>query len=209
LSQYTKVFVNGYWAGVVEDPYHCVSYVKAFRRNGLLPIFMSILFDIRQNTIQIYCDEGRLTRPVLYRSETGFFFENPSPIKTKIEDNDFTWKELIAGFNEKAEGWDPMKIYELPELYSDVGSEMNPMKLDRFIKNKAVIEYIDTSEVEGLYIALKPDGLTPEHTHMEIHLSLTLGMMCNLIPFPQNNPATRNSFSCGFALPYELPSENG
>ena len=197
LNQYTKVFVNGYWAGVVEDPYHCVSYVKAFRRNGLLPIYMSILFDIRQNTIQIYCDEGRLTRPVLYRSETGFFFENPSPIKTRIDDNDFTWKELIAGFNEKAEGWDPMKIYELPELYPDVGSEMNPMKLDRFIKNKAVIEYIDTSEVEGLYIALKPDSITPEHTHMEIHLSLTFGMMCNLIPFPQNNPATRNSFSCG------------
>jgi DNA-directed RNA polymerase II subunit RPB2 len=197
LSQYTKVFVNGYWAGVVEDPYHCMNYVKIFRRNGLLPIYMSILFDIRQNTIQIYCDEGRLTRPILYRSETGFFFENPSPIKTKIDDNDFTWKELIAGFNEKAEGWDPMKIYELSELYPDVGSEINPMKLERFIKNKAVIEYVDTSEVEGLYIALKEDGITPQHTHMEIHPSLTFGMMCNLIPFPQNNPATRNSFSCG------------
>jgi hypothetical protein len=197
LSQYTKVFVNGYWAGVVEDPYHCVDYVKAFRRNGLLPIYMSILFDIRQNTIQIYCDEGRLTRPVFYRSETGFFFENPSSIKTKIDDNEFTWKELIAGFNEKAEDWDPMMIYELSQLYPDVGSEVNPMKLERFVKNKAVIEYIDTSEVEGLYIALKPDGITPEHTHMEIHLSLTFGMMCNLIPFPQNNPATRNSFSCG------------
>jgi DNA-directed RNA polymerase beta subunit len=84
LNQHTKVFVNGYWAGVVEDPYHCVNYVKLFRRNGLLPLTMSILFDIQQNTIQIYSDEGRLTRPIFYRdSTTGFFFENPSSSVTK------------------------------------------------------------------------------------------------------------------------------
>jgi DNA-directed RNA polymerase II subunit RPB2 len=197
LSQYTKVFVNGYWAGCVEDPYHCVNYVKIFRRNGLLPLHMSILFDIRQNTIQIYCDEGRLTRPVIYKSEKGFFFENPGGIKKKIEDNDFTWMDLVSGFNEKAEGYDPSKIYELHELYPEVGSETNPMKMEKFIQSKAIVEYLDTSEIEGVYIALKEENLTPQHTHLEIHSSFVLGLMCNLIPFPQNNPAVRNSFSCG------------
>ena len=196
LSQHTKVFVNGYWAGVVEDPYHCVNYVKLFRRNGLLPIYISILFDIQQNTIQIYTDEGRLSRPIFYRDDTGFFFETPSATVTKkIDANEFSWNELIAGFNEKI-NWDPMRFYELNELY-DVGQETNPMKLERFIKNKALIDYIDTSESEGAYIALSAKELTKQHTHLEIHPSLTLGMMCNLIPFPQNNPATRNSFSCG------------
>ena len=197
LSQHTKVFVNGYWAGIVEDPYHCVNYVKLFRRNGLLPIYMSILFDIQQNTIQIYTDEGRLTRPILYRDTAGFFFENPSSVKKKLEDNEFSWKELISGFNKKRDDWDPMRIYELNELYDDVGKETNPMKIDRFIKQKAVIDYIDTSESEGAYIALTDKELSAEHTHIEIHPSFTFGMMCNLIPFPQNNPATRNSFSCG------------
>tara|TARA_Y200000002_G_scaffold380406_1_gene391802 strand:- start:1248 stop:3698 length:2451 start_codon:yes stop_codon:yes gene_type:complete len=32
---------------------------------------------------------------------------------------------------------------------------------------------------------------------MEIHESLIFGTMCNLINFLENNPATRNSFSCG------------
>lgn len=198
LNQYTKVFVNGYWAGVVEDPYHCVNYVKLFRRNGLLPLTMSILFDIQQNTIQIYSDEGRLTRPIFYRDATGFFFENPSSSVTKkIMNGDFDWRQLTAGFNDKKEGWDAYRLYELAELYDGVGTESNPMKLNRFIENKGIIDYIDASESEGAYIALTAKELAKEHTHMEIHPSITFGMMCNLIPFPQNNPATRNSFSCG------------
>ena len=32
---------------------------------------------------------------------------------------------------------------------------------------------------------------------MEIHESLIFGMMSNLIIYPQHNPASRNSFSCG------------
>ena len=199
LNQYTKVFVNGYWAGVVEDPYHCVNYVKLFRRNGLLPLTMSILFDIQQNTIQIYTDEGRLTRPIFYKDPTsGFFFENiSSSVTKKIMNGEFNWRELTSGFNEKKAGWDAYRLYELGELYDGVGSETNPMKLERFIEKKGVIDYIDTSESEGAYIALTAKDLTKEHTHMEIHPSITFGMMCNLIPFPQNNPATRNSFSCG------------
>jgi DNA-directed RNA polymerase II subunit RPB2 len=198
LNEHTKVFVNGYWAGVVEDPYHCVNYVKLFRRNGLLPLTMSILFDIQQNSIHIYSDEGRLTRPIFYKDTTGFFFENPSETVTKkIMEGDFEWKQLIGGFNEKKDEWNPSQLYELNELYTDTGSETNPMKLERFYRNKAIIDFIDPSESEGAYIALSTKELTPQHTHMEIHPSFIFGMMCNLIPFPQNNPATRNSFSCG------------
>ena len=202
LAQETKVFVNGFWAGMVEDPYHCVNYIKMFRRNGLLPIYMSVSFDIKLNTISIFTDEGRLTRPILYKDKDTdqFYFENPA-IRKRIEENDFTWKELITGFNEKKGEHDPMKIYELHELYDGVGSDINPMKYDRFIKNKAIIDYLDTSESEDVLIALDEEALQSRnkesYTHLEIHPSLTFGMMCNLIPFPQNNPATRNSFSCG------------
>jgi len=199
LAQETKVFVNGYWAGMVEDPYHCVNYIKIFRRNGLLPIYMSVSFDIKLNTIAIFTDEGRLTRPTFYKDNGQFYFENPE-VRKKIEENDFTWKELVIGFNEKKIQHDPMKMYELHELYADVGMDVNPMKYDRFIKKKAVIDYLDTSESEDVLIALDEHALTSEnnmYTHLEIHPSLTFGMMCNLIPFPHNNPATRNSFSCG------------
>ena len=200
LAQETKVFVNGYWAGMVEDPYHCVKYIKVFRRNGLLPIYMSVSFEIKANVIHIYTDGGRLSRPVVYKdTETGtFFFENKE-MKQKLEDSDFTWKELITGFNPKKVDHDPMQLYELYELYDGFGSEINPFKHEAFIKKKAVVDYIDSSESEDALIALDEEtaATNPQYTHMEIHPSFTFGMMCNLIPFPQNNPATRNSFSCG------------
>lgn len=47
-------------------------------------------------------------------------------------------------------------------------------------------------------ICLNSEDLdTKPHTHLEIHPSLIMGTMGNLIVFPENNPPTRNSFSCG------------
>ena len=207
ISQNTRVFVNGFWAGLVEDPFQMVNYIKLFRRNGLLPIYISVSFDITQNTIFIYTDEGRLTRPIFYKdTDLGkFFFEqDKNQIKNKIDDEDFDWVSLVTGFNEKKDAnFHPnnMKIYELYDLYDGVGKEVNPAKLEKFIKNKAIIDYIDTSESEDVLICLNMKTLQNEgsqkYSHLEIHESLIFGMMCNLIPFPQNNPATRNSFSCG------------
>jgi DNA-directed RNA polymerase II subunit RPB2 len=206
ISQNTRVFVNGFWAGMAEDPFQMVNYIKLFRRNGLLPIYISVSFDITQNMILIYTDEGRLTRPIFYKDDSGkFFFEQQNNhIKRKIDDEEFTWVNLVTGFNEKKDaGFHPnnMKIYELHELYDDVNTELNPAKFDRFIKNKAIIDYIDTSESEDVLICLNLKTLKNEgsqkYSHLEIHDSLIFGMMCNLIPFSQNNPATRNNFSCG------------
>ena len=227
IAQYTKVFVNGFWAGMVEDPVHCTSYMKLFRRNALLPIYTSVSFDIKQNTIFIYTDEGRLTRPIFYRDSVGptqsdtaeltggdaagesgaagfFFASEKNSIRRQIASGDFTWQQLITGFNEKKATAEfhpkKLKIYELYDLYEGVDKEVNPAKLDRFLTKKAVIDYVDTSESEDIYIAVNKEALqqkTEKYTHMEIHESLIFGMMCNLIPFPHNNPATRNSFSCG------------
>ena len=218
LAQYTKVFVNGFWAGMVEDPIQCTHYMKLFRRNALLPIYTSVSFDIKQNTIFIYTDEGRLTRPIFYRDDAtaaattddaasaaaGFFFASEkNAIRRQIESGDFTWQQLITGFNEKKATAEfhpkKLKIYELYDLYEGVDKEVNPAKLERFLTKKAVIDYVDTSESEDIYIAVNKEVLqqTEKYTHMEIHESLLFGMMCNLIPFPHNNPATRNSFSCG------------
>ena len=207
ISQNTKIFVNGFWAGITDQPFQIVSYIKLFRHNGLLPIFLSVSFDIKQNTIFVYTDEGRLTRPVFYKEfgDENFFFENQNEIKRKIDNNEFSWIDLVSGFNEKkaSANYDihTMKIYELNELYDDVGNETNPAKIDRFLKKKAIIDYIDTNESEDALICLNNKTLQNEgaksFSHLEIHESLIFGVMCNLIPFPQNNPATRNSFSCG------------
>ena len=204
LSEMTKIFVNGLWAGLVAEPFQTVEYFKIFRRNALLPIFLSISFDIRQNTIWIYTDEGRYSRPVFYKDNDHFFFvKQQSNIMKSLESGDFDWTQLVCGFNKRKEDahFDPkeLRLYELHELYDGVDKEINPFKIQRFIENKAIVDFIDTSESENMLIALNQDKLTDsmkKYTHLELHESFILGLMCNLISFPENNPATRNSFSC-------------
>jgi len=203
LSTMTKVILNGLWAGAIIDPIETVEKIKLYRRNALIPIYTSVTFDIKKNTIFIYTDAGRLCRPIIYRdSETGkLSIENKQIIK-RLEESDFKWSNLITGFNpKKIENFDPnqYKMYELSELYDNIDSESNPAKLQRFLDDKAIIDYIDTNECEDALIALNKEELKNDkkHTHLEIHESLILGVMCNLINFPENNPATRNSFSCG------------
>jgi DNA-directed RNA polymerase II subunit RPB2 len=201
LAQMTKVIINGYWAGVVGEPIETIKKIRIFRRNALLPIHTSATFDIKQNTIFIYTDMGRLCRPIFYKDENTekMSYENKA-ITGKIGKGEFSWQNLVAGFNEKKiAGFNPNRpqIYELHELYEGVEKETNPAKLERFLSDKAIIDYIDPSESEDTLIAVSPDQVLPIHTHSEIHESLVFGVMCNQIIFPENNPPVRNSFSTG------------
>jgi len=171
-----------------------------------LPIYMSVTFEIKTNTIYIYTDAGRLSRPIFYKDDmTQKLSFDHSTIEQKIKDRDFDWMDLICGFNKKREEAafhpDNQRIYELFELYEGLNNETNPTKLERFLNKKAIIDYIDCSESENALIAVNPEEYeqhkAKNFTHLEIHESLIFGNMCNLIAFPENNPPTRNSFSCG------------
>jgi DNA-directed RNA polymerase II subunit RPB2 len=205
LSSLSKVIINGLWAGVLEDPIRACDKIRLFRRNGLLPVYISVTFDTKQNTVYIYTDAGRVCRPLFYRDpETGKMSYESDIVKTFLAEDDFTWNKLISGFNDKkVEGFHPnqYKMYELSELYAGISETAEPAALAKFLEYKAIIDYVDTNETENALIALNPDDLEKnilkKPTHMEIHESFIFGMMCNLINFPENNPATRNSFSCG------------
>jgi len=204
LAKMTKVFVNGHWAGSVENPIECVREIKLYRRNALLPIYTSASFENDQNAIFIYCDKGRLTRPLFYFDENlgKFSFENPAflSVLKKEKDNAMTWQNLIAGFNPKllpSFHCDDMKIYKLHELYDVDAKETNPAKYDRFLKNKAVIDYVDTNESESTLIAMNMSSFPGNYTHMEIHESFAFSMLCNMINYLENNPVNRDNFSCG------------
>jgi len=81
----------------------------------------------------------------------------------------------------------PDDIGKLSRKETDFGS---------FVR-KGMIELIDAEEEEDLLIAMHPEDLTPEHTHLEIDPSLILGIGAAHVPFPEHNASPRVTMGAG------------
>ncbi|MDD1727586.1 MAG: DNA-directed RNA polymerase subunit B, partial [Methanospirillum sp.] len=62
---------------------------------------------------------------------------------------------------------------------------------------RGVIELVDAEEEEDLLIAMTPDDITPQHTHLEIDPSLILGIGAAHVPFPEHNASPRVTMGAG------------
>jgi DNA-directed RNA polymerase beta subunit len=198
-----------------------VELLKLYRRNGIIPTFTSISFDYEQNVVNIYTDAGRLTRPVYYIDNNEKSFERKD-VKEMILDEKISWQQIVSGFKKKDVelfNFKDNRVYEINELYNDlqvdnkisnnrnryfdlidVNEDQSVKKITNELeKFKSVVDYLDTAEEESALIANNSDDNKKNkfYTHVEIDPSLILGVMGNLIIYPEHNPVTRNSFSCG------------
>ena len=206
LSNTSKVFVNGNWIGSIDNPLEVVSMIKLYRRNGVIPYLTSICFDYRNNEINMYTDAGRLSRPIYYIEN-----EKPSFSRQNLIDllnaGKASWNQVICGFKKKEDedfNSKNNRVYDLHELYSDlkIGSghgELFEKVIIELERQKSLIDYVDTSEEESALIATTQDDIKKSkyYTHVEIDPSLILGVMGNMIIYPEANPYPRDVFSCG------------
>ena len=200
LGNTSKIFVNGNWIGVIDNPLELVKMLKLYRRNGIIPTFVSVSFNYQSNEINIYTDVGRLTRPIYY-IEDGKLSFNREDVTELFSNGTITWEQITSGFLKKSEPNFSIKAnitYDLNELYNDIGSNLETVS-KLLEANKSVVDFIDTAEESGALIAIKEEDFNSNnyYTHMEIDPSFILGVMGNQIIYPEHNPVTRNSFSCG------------
>jgi DNA-directed RNA polymerase II subunit RPB2 len=208
LASMTKIFVNGNWIGVIDNPIEIVNTLKLFRRNGVIPMYTSISFSYENNIVYLYTDSGRLTRPIFYRNmkKEGDQFlyttisYNFGKIKELIESHEYTWQQAVSGFEKKNDDYFNVRnniLYDTSVLYP--GYSSLPDLLNMFEDKKAIIDFVDTSEEESALIATNVEEMKDSkyYTHVEIDPSLMFGVMGNSITYPESNQLPRNVFSCG------------
>jgi len=209
LVNSTKVFVNGNWIGVLDNPIQTINNLKLFRRNGIIPVYTSISFSYESNIIYIYTDGGRLTRPIFYRDQKiddnglisyGKLSYEHGNIKEIIESRKYNWSQIISGFEKKNDELFNFRnniLYDVNTLYP--GYDSLEKILEFFERNRAIVDYVDTSEEESSLIAIRSSNLNSNkyYTHCEIEPSLIFGVMGNCIVYPESNQFPRNCFSCG------------
>ena len=200
LSLNTKIWVNGQWIGVIYNPLETIKLLKMFRRNGLIPYQTSISFRFQENEMHIYTDAGRLLRPIYYLEDGKPSFQRKNMLDL-INSGKFTWKQVVSGFLVKPEEFSTNNttMYDLEDLYPSLKGESMEKVEKELLNSRAIVDYLDVAEEEGLLIATKLDDLPKSkyYTNLEIDGSFIFGVMGNQIIYPENNPLPRNSFSCG------------
>jgi DNA-directed RNA polymerase beta subunit len=207
ISKYTKIFVNGNWIGVIQNPIQTVITLKLNRRNGIIPVYTSILFSYSSNIIYIYTDGGRLIRPIYYRNyeydsvENKILYKNWSfdiineNIKKSLKNGDIKWSQIVSGLLPKLDNnfniRNNILYFNRKQLYDD--DDIN------LIDHACILDYMDVSEEENAMIATTPSDFDKNkyYTHCEIEPSLIFGVMGNSIIYPETNQFPRNCFSCG------------
>ena len=162
-----KVFINGSWVGISDDPETLYQSLKDKKSKGIINIYTSIIFDYRMKEIRICNDAGRLTRPLL-RVKNGNILLTDD-IANKLETGNLKWNDLLIGDTD-----DSLIEYIDAEEQSHSMITVHPNEL------------INTNN----------DGKIYKYTHSEIHPSTIFGILSSCIPFPEHNQSPRVVYQC-------------
>ena len=189
-----KIFLNGSLVGIHKDPVYLIKYMKLLKLNSFINIATSISWNIQSGEIHVFCDSGRIIRPIFYLKD------KKGKKYNELISGDInyikTWKHAIHGYmfevnedvNFNTSGYFKNELDRLKEEKDD---------LLGFLEEKAaVIEYIDSIESENSLIAKDMNTFEDRHSHCEIHPSLMLSAVSLNIPFPEHSQYPRNVFSC-------------
>jgi len=161
-----KVFINGAWVGITEDPQGLYYMLKDKKYKGIINIYTSIVFDYKMCEIRVCNDSGRLLRPLLRVKDNNILINND--IINKLIDSELGWDDLLTS----AKLENSILEYIDPEEQSWSLIATKPKDI------------------------INPDSSQAKFTHCEIHPSTIFGVLGSCIPFPEHNQSPRNCYQC-------------
>jgi DNA-directed RNA polymerase II subunit RPB2 len=161
-----KVFINGAWVGISDEPQKLYLMLKDKKYKGIINIYTSIIFDYKMKEIRVCNDSGRLTRPLLRVKDKNILITKS--LISKINDSELNWDNLLTS----------SKIEDSVIEYVDP-DEQNWSMIATSPKNLFEIN-------DKMY----------NYTHCEIHPSTMFGVLASCIPFPEHNQSPRNTYQC-------------
>jgi len=167
LDNKVKVFVNGCWIGITDEPKELYENLKNKKYKGIINIYTSIVFNYKEKEIRVCNDAGRLTRPLLKVKDNKLIMKNH--LFNKIVSKEILWNDLLSDIVL------PESVIEYidPDEQNASMISMNPNHLKNNDKN-----------------------VTINYTHSEIHPSTMFGILASCIPFPDHNQSPRNCYQC-------------
>ena len=91
----------------------------------------------------------------------------------------------------------PLIVVEngVPKLTKEILEKVKRGELtfSDLVKN-GIIEYLDAEEEENAYIAVRPEEVTKEHTHLEIDPAVIFGFSAQFVPYPEFNRGDRVNY---------------
>jgi len=192
-ASFVPVYLNSGIIGYTAQPDLLGKVLRYMKRSGYLPPLSSSGFSIPERRVFIYMDEGRPLRPLIICQERGHL----PPIEMFDRK---TWREYVVGTLRPDIEIDSRTFTDPLEETPHAGKVMLEKYIEFFksesVKKKlALIEYMDPFEQNESLIANYPEHVIKETTHMEVHPSTIMGLLGNMIPYPNHNQSPRNQLS--------------
>ena len=167
LNDKVKVFINGAWVGITNEPEELYNSLKDKKYKGIINIYTSIIFDYRNKELRVCNDGGRLMRPLLRVKNNNVLITDT--MMNKLKNSEINWDDLLIGYDNKD------SVIEYIDSEEQSWSMIATKPRDLLQKGG-----------DKIY----------KFTHCEIHPSTIFGVLASCIPFPEHNQSPRNCYQC-------------
>ena len=197
LNKSYKVFLNGEWLGITDKPHDLEEEINTMKIKGDLDQkTVAVVFAPKEGEIRIYCDSGRLYRPVMKVNNNILnlqkkFIDTISLNKMNKTDKITDWDEFLIKYQNSIDFIDTeaQPFVWLADTIERV-EEARQKEIKSLNTIRDNLSSITSEKSDNKYNDYQFD----KYTHCEFHPVLLLGEISVNVAYGNRDPGTRNIF---------------